>query len=65
MTTAKGHLSPEVKRGRAVANSVEANEEKRKRPATAVDWDTAISRLHEFLDEPNTGTLTATTQVVS
>jgi hypothetical protein len=40
-----------AKRAKAMANSVEANERRREREPTVIDWDEAIANLLDILDD--------------
>jgi hypothetical protein len=50
MATKKGQLAW-AKRARGMANSVEANECRRRREPTVVDWEERIASLHDILDD--------------
>jgi hypothetical protein len=50
MTTKTGLLAWEAKRARGMANSVEANECRRREPPV-IDWDGAIVNLLDILDD--------------
>jgi hypothetical protein len=50
MTTKKGQLTWAAKRAMGMANSVEANERRRLREPTVIDWDQRITSLLDFLD---------------
>jgi hypothetical protein len=50
MTTKEGQLAW-AKRARGMANSVEANEYRRRREPTVVDWDERIASLLDILDD--------------
>jgi hypothetical protein len=50
MTTKEGQLTWAAKRARGMANSVEANERRRREP-TVIDWDERIANLLEILDD--------------
>jgi hypothetical protein len=52
MTTRQGQPTrAAAKRGKAMANSVEANERRRQREPPVVDWDEAIANLVDILDD--------------
>ncbi len=52
MTTQKGQPTrAAAKQARGMANSVEANERRRQRGQTVIDWDKAIANLHKILDD--------------
>jgi hypothetical protein len=51
MTTKTGLLTWEAKRARGMANSVEANERRRRREPPLIDWDEAIANLLDILDD--------------
>jgi hypothetical protein len=40
-----------VKRAKAMANSVEANERRRRREPPVINWDEAIANLLDILDD--------------
>jgi hypothetical protein len=51
MNTRQGEpIRAAVKRARAVANSVEANERRRREPPV-VNWDEAIANLRDIFDD--------------
>jgi hypothetical protein len=50
MTTKEGQLVW-AKRARGMANSVAANERRRGREPTVIDWDERIANLHDILDD--------------
>jgi hypothetical protein len=49
MTTTQGQLTWAAKRAMGMANSVEANQRRRREP-TVIDWDERIANLLDFLD---------------
>jgi hypothetical protein len=52
MTTLQGQPTrAAAKWARAMANSVEANQRRRRREPPIIDWDEAIARLHDILDD--------------
>jgi hypothetical protein len=51
MTTQQGQLTWAAKRARGMANSVEANERRRRREPPVIDWDGAIANLLDILDD--------------
>jgi hypothetical protein len=51
MTTQQGQLTWAAKRARGMANSVEANERRRRREPPVIDWDEAIANLFDILDD--------------
>jgi hypothetical protein len=51
MTTNAGQLTWSYKRAMGMANSVEANERRRRREPPLIDWDDAIANLHDMLDD--------------
>jgi hypothetical protein len=50
MTTNEGHLAWAAKRAKGMANSVEANERRRREPPV-IDWDKAFDNLLDILDD--------------
>jgi hypothetical protein len=55
MTTKDGKLTWAAKRARGMANSVEANELRRRRELSLIDWDEAIANLLHLLDDDPSG----------
>jgi hypothetical protein len=51
MTTKEGQLTWAAKRARGMANSMEANERRRRREPPIIDWDEAIANLLDILDD--------------
>jgi hypothetical protein len=51
MTTNEGHLTWAAKRASGIANSVEANERRRRREPPVIDWDKAFDNLLDILDD--------------
>ena len=52
MTTQRGQPTrAAAKRAKAMANSVEANERRRRREPPVIDWDEAIANLLDILDD--------------
>jgi hypothetical protein len=51
MTTNEGQLTWAAKQARGMANSVEANELRRRREPPIIDWDEAIANLLDTLDD--------------
>ena len=52
MTHKQGQPTREaVKRAKAMANSVEANQRRRRREPPVIDWDEAIANLLDILDD--------------
>jgi hypothetical protein len=51
MTTKEGQLTWAAKRAIGMANSVEANERRRRRQPPIIDWDNAIANLQDILDD--------------
>jgi hypothetical protein len=51
MTTKEGQLTWAVKRAIAAANSVEANEQRRRREPPIIDWNKAIANMLDILDD--------------
>jgi len=51
MTTKEGRLNWAAKRAMGMANSVEANERRRRREPPIIDWDEAIANLLDILDD--------------
>lgn len=52
MTTQQGQPTrAATKRAKAMANSVEANERRRRREPPVIDWDEAIANLLDILDD--------------
>jgi hypothetical protein len=51
MTTKEGRLTWAAKQARGMANSVEANERRRRREPPIIDWDEAIANLLDILDD--------------
>jgi hypothetical protein len=51
MTTKDGQLTWASKRAMGMANSVEANERRRRREPTVIDWDERIANLLDILDD--------------
>jgi len=51
MTTKEGQLTWAAKRATGMANSVEANERRRRREPPVIDWDEAIANLLDMLDD--------------
>jgi hypothetical protein len=51
MTTKEGQLTWAAKRASGMANSVEANERRRRREPPIIDWDGAIANLLVILDD--------------
>ena len=49
MTTKDGQLTWAAKRARGMANSVEANERRRRREPPVIDWDQRFPNLLEIL----------------
>jgi hypothetical protein len=55
MTTNDGHITWAAKRARGMANSVKANELRRRREPSLIDWDEAIASLLHLLDDDPSG----------
>jgi hypothetical protein len=51
MTTKDGQLTWAAKRAKGMANSVEANERRRRREPPIINWDDAIANLLDILDD--------------
>ena len=51
MTTKEGQLTWAAKRATGMANSVEANERRRRREPPIIDWAEAIANLLDILDD--------------
>ena len=51
MTTKEGHRTWAAKRAMGMANSVEANERRRRREPPIIDWDEAVANLLDILDD--------------
>ena len=51
MTTKEGQLTWAAKRAMGMANSVEANERRRRRQPPSIDWDKAWANLLEILND--------------
>jgi hypothetical protein len=51
MTTRQGQLTWAAKQAMGMANSVEANELRRRREPPVIDWDEAIAHLLDILDD--------------
>jgi hypothetical protein len=51
MTTKEGQLTWAAKRAMGMANSVEANERRRRREPPIIDWGEAIANLLDILDD--------------
>jgi hypothetical protein len=51
MTTKEGQLTWAAKREMGIANSVEANERRRRREPPTINWDDAIAKLLAILDD--------------
>jgi len=51
MTTKKGQLTWAAKRAMGMANSVEANERRRRREPPIIDWDERFANLLDILDD--------------
>ena len=51
MTTKEGQLTWAAKRAMGMANSVEANERRRRREPPIIDWDERFANLLDILDD--------------
>ena len=51
MTTKEGQLTWAAKRAKGMANSVEANERRRRREPPVIDWDQRFANLLDILDD--------------
>jgi len=52
MTTLQGQLTrAAAERAKAMANSVQANQRRRRREPPVIDWDEAIANLLDILDD--------------
>jgi hypothetical protein len=51
MTTKDGQLTWAAKRAKGMANSVEANERRRRREPPVIDWDQRFANLLDILDD--------------
>ena len=51
MATKDGQLTWAAKRARGMANSVEANERRRRREPPIIDWDERFANLLDILDD--------------
>ena len=51
MTTKDGQLTWAAKRATGMANSVEANERRRRRELPVIDWDERFDNLLDILDD--------------
>jgi hypothetical protein len=54
MTTKEGQLTWAAKQEIGMANSVEANERRRRRQPPSIDWDKAWANLLDFLGDEDT-----------
>jgi hypothetical protein len=50
-STPQGQPSSAAERAKAMANSVEANQRRRRREPPVIDWDKAIANLLDILDD--------------